>query len=82
MSRLREDKVTFVDAPDDGRTDLPWSRKAADVVPVLMLIKENGSKEQGWRNAPFYWPVLVCPKNTTSSIYAYKQADLEKKKTK
>jgi len=78
MSRLREDKVSFVDAPDDGNTDLKWSRKAADVVPALMLFKENGKKEKGWRDAPFYWPVLVCPKNTTSSIYAYKQADVEK----
>ncbi|MBP6611174.1 MAG: DEAD/DEAH box helicase family protein [Paludibacter sp.] len=82
MSRLREDNVSFVDAPDDGNTDLKWSRKAADVVPALMLFKENGKKEKGWRDAAFYWPVLVCPKNTTSSIYAYKQANLEKSQTK
>jgi hypothetical protein len=77
MSRLREDRVSFEDAPDDGNTDLKWSREAADIVPTLILLKQNGNREnQGWRDAAFYWPVLVCPKNTVSSIYAYKQIDL------
>ncbi len=76
MSRLREDNISFIDAPVDGNTDLKWSKKAADVVPTLILFKENGNKVKGWRAAPFYWPELVCPKNTVSSIYAYKQTKI------
>ena len=28
--------------------------------PVLMLLRQNGTAE-GWKDAPFYWPVLINP---------------------
>lgn len=68
MSRLRENG-NYVDAPDDGRTDLTPSRNTALEYPVLMLIRENGRKEDGWRDTPFYWPVLVMPSNIKNSMY-------------
>jgi hypothetical protein len=60
---------SFGDAPDDGKTDLPICKKLAKVNPVLMLLKQNGLKSSEWRDAPFYWPVLVLPKNIPNYVY-------------
>ena len=68
MSRVRANGC-FIDAPDDGRTDLAPSRKKAQNRPVLMLIRENGVKDDGWRDTPFYWPVLVAPENISPTIF-------------
>ena len=72
MSRIRMNG-DFVDSPDDGRTDLAPSRAIATDRPVLMLIRQNGTQDQGWRNTPFYWPVLVCPKNVKPVIFTENQ---------
>jgi len=66
-SRLTRSRWT--DAPDDGRTDLPMSRAIAIDRPVLMLLRQNGREEQGWRGTPFYWPVLVMPENMQAGIF-------------
>lgn len=59
----------FIDAPDDGHSDLgPAHAKAIDL-PLLMLILENGAEEKGWRGTPFYWPVLLTQKNVRSAVY-------------
>lgn len=68
MSRLRANGA-FVDAPDDGHSDIAPSRRRAIDLPVLMLIKENGEEKQGWRGTPFYWPVLLIQKNVRPAIY-------------
>ena len=59
----------FADAPDDGHTDLAPARAKAIDLPVLMLIRENGAVDKGWRGTPFYWPVLIVQKNVRSAIY-------------
>ena len=62
--------ASFTDAPDDGQTDLPISRGLAVEAPVLMLLKQNGKEDlKGWRNAPFYWPVLINPRNMPNYVY-------------
>jgi hypothetical protein len=68
MSRCRTDGG-FIDAPDDGRTDLAPARAKAIDLPLLMLIKEKGDASKGWRDAPFYWPVLLVQKNVRSAVY-------------
>lgn len=68
MSRIRKNGG-FVDAPDDGRTDTPIAQQYATDRPILMLLKEDGRKEDGWRNAKFYWPVLRLPINTKTQMY-------------
>ena len=68
LSRIR-DNGAFGDAPDDGRTDLAPARAKAIDRPLLMLIKEKGEKTNGWRDSPFYWPVLVVQKNVRSAVY-------------
>lgn len=68
MKRIRENGY-WIDQPADGRTDLEPARNKAKYRPVLILLQENGkemietdelgnSYNVGWRNAPFYWPVL------------------------
>lgn len=73
MSRERDkskpNKTRWIDAPDDGRTDTAPSRAISINRPVLMLIKQNGNEAQGWRNAPFFWPVFMPQKNVSAGIF-------------
>ena len=34
-----------------------------------MFIRENGAEAKGWRDAPFYWPLLMVQQNVRSAIY-------------
>jgi hypothetical protein len=61
----------FSDAPDTTRTDGEVARKAATTLPVLMLIRQNGAEEQKWRGCPFWWPVLLTPANTRTTLFAH-----------
>lgn len=70
LSRLKNNDSSFSDAPDDGKTDTPLARSFASNKPCLILIKQNGKLEKGWRDAEFWWPVLVTPANTKTAIYA------------
>lgn len=74
MSRERDkskqsNKTRWIDAPDDGRNDTAPSRAMAVDRPVLMLLKQNGSEAQGWRNTPFYWPVFVVQQEAHAGIF-------------
>ena len=77
-SRLRENGK-FRDAPDDGRTDKP--AEVAIDRPALLLFREKGAQSQGWRNAPFYWPLLFTPESTRDGIFTI-NADKRIKKPK
>ena len=68
LSRVR-DNGAFANAPDDGHTDLTPARAKAIDIPVLMLIRENGAEDKGWRGTPFYWPVLLVQQNVRSAVY-------------
>lgn len=80
MTRIRENGC-FIDAPDDGHTDTKPSRDKAQDVPVIMFLRQNGAKSvdpatgdnNGWNNAPFYWPVLMTQQNITPVMYALDQ---------
>ncbi len=67
--RLKNEGNSFGDAPMDGRTDVPYCRQIAANRPVLMLLKQKGNESDGWRNAPFYWPVLMMPGNMPNYVY-------------
>ncbi len=62
----------FYDAPDDGKIDIPLAKKVAKKIPCLQLFYQNGRKENGWRDAPFWWPVLMCPENIKTHVFASK----------
>ena len=52
------------------KTDIPKSKQLAKNGPVLMLLKQKGRKiEKEWRDAPFYWPVLMMPANMPNYVY-------------
>lgn len=43
MTRLRANGG-YIDAPDDGRTDVRPSREKAIDIPVVMLLRQEGKK--------------------------------------
>ncbi len=80
VKRIRENGC-FIDAPDDGRTDVNPSKIKATDTPVIMLIQEEGRKVKdpdtgenvGWNNAPFYWPVLMTQQSLPPAMFAIDQ---------
>lgn len=78
LNRIRENGG-FIDAPDDGRTDLAPAHAKATDTPVVMFIQQNGAKcmngdkNIGWNGAPFYWPVLLTQENITTVMFALDQ---------
>lgn len=79
MNRLRENGG-YIDAPDDGRTDLRPAREKGVDAPVIMFIQQNGAicKDEngeniGWNGAPFYWPVLLTQTNINPVMFALDQ---------
>ena len=61
------DKGTRAHAPDHPKR----AKELAVKLPVLILIQQKGTKELGWSgDAPFWWPVLISPKNATTTVYA------------
>lgn len=67
-SRFRCDGK-FTNAPETGSTDLKLAREKAIDMPAIILLRENGDVEQGWRGTPFYWPVFVAQQNVDKSIF-------------
>lgn len=61
----------FSDNPEDGNTDSPTARITATDRPFLMLIGEKGDRSKGWRNQPFFWPVLILPGNAANSVFCH-----------
>lgn len=72
LSRERENifdkRGRFIDAPEAGG-EIKIDKKNAIDRPVLVLLKQNGSKDLGWRGTAFYWPVLTTPKNMNAGIF-------------
>jgi hypothetical protein len=75
VRRYREEG-RFSNAPDTKQQADVASAKAADL-PVLMLLRQNGKEEHGWRGLPFWWPVVVTPRNAVTSIFADQTAVLD-----
>lgn len=57
-------------APDTPQREGVIAKKVSVDTPVLMLLRQNGAKEDGWRDAEFWWPVLMTPQNTEVTIFA------------
>ena len=69
ISRFKQ-SGKFEDSPDTSQAELKVARDLADNIPALILTRQNGAEEKRWRGAPFYWPVLVAPQNTTTTVFA------------
>lgn len=70
MARLKNGKASFADAPDDGNTDSPRLKEIASSKPALLMTKQNGHSYNGWRDAEFYWPVILMPQNMPNYVYS------------
>lgn len=69
ISRLRKTSRYYSDMPYNRDNDLRQAKEMAKTEPTLMLMKQNGYEENGWRGAEFYWPVLVTPENVDTAVY-------------
>lgn len=74
LSRMKNNG-SFSDAPDDGKTDGVIARNIASETACLILLKQNGAKENGWRDAEFWWPILMTPQNSKSAVFASETID-------
>ncbi len=62
----------FSDGPDGGSGEVARTvaMRIAEYIPALILIRVNGNESQGWKGSPFWWPVVMAPKNTYTAIFA------------
>ena len=38
--------------------------------PAIVLLKQDGGTELGWKAGPFWWPMLASPPQSTSCVFA------------
>ncbi|MEI5876209.1 Z1 domain-containing protein [Bacillus paranthracis] len=77
ISRVRKDG-RFEDAPDTptgAKSELRIAKQVATDIPALILLRQEGKEENGWRGCQFWWPVLVTPENTKTVIFTSKTLD-------
>ncbi|MBI2853096.1 MAG: hypothetical protein HYX84_08405 [Chloroflexi bacterium] len=60
----------FFDAPDTSKTEGAIARETAVDIPMLMLFRQNGDKDKGWKGCPFWWPVMFAPRDTKTCVFA------------
>lgn len=49
-------------------------RDPTRIAPALILLKQAGGPELGWKAGPFWWPMLASPSSATSCVFATKVA--------
>lgn len=70
--RIRE-SGRFSDAPDT-KQQADGAKVLAIDIPALLLLRQNGKEENGWRGLAFWWPVVVTPRNSITSVFAAESA--------
>ncbi|WP_281659188.1 Z1 domain-containing protein [Halobacillus sp. Cin3] len=72
IQRLKKDGSyeNSPDTPGRGEGELAEARRLARNFPALIMLRQEGKKEQGWRGSPFWWPVLIVPAETAPTVYA------------
>lgn len=63
--------AVFADNPDTSQREGALARAAATNIPVLMMIRQNGTEAQGWRGCPFWWPVILTPAKMRTTLFAH-----------
>jgi len=61
--------ATFIETPDSEKTEGQMAKRYAIEQPILFLLRQNGAKAKGWRDTPFYWPVIRAQQKTPTAIY-------------
>lgn len=72
VARYREEG-RFSNAPDT-KQQKDLARTKAEDIPVLMLLRQNGEEGRGWRDLPFWWPVIMTPRTGITAIFATEEA--------
>ena len=72
MARYREEGRPS-NAPDT-KQQKDLAQAHADNAPVLMLLRQSGSEEKGWRDLEFWWPVILVPYSAPTVIFATEEA--------
>ena len=75
-SRIKQDG-SFFDSPDTSTTEGAIARSTAINIPMLMLFRQNGRKSDRWNGLSFWWPVLVAPHNTRTTVFTREAIDLD-----
>ncbi|MBI4244024.1 MAG: hypothetical protein HY606_08045 [Planctomycetes bacterium] len=75
-SRYRIEFQRFEDRPDTEQ-DLADGKFIAKDIPALILLRQNGLEEKGWRGSSFWWPVMVAPQNIRPVIFASELFDVD-----
>lgn len=70
VGRIRANGA-FLDTPETGSSEGDLAHKLATDRPALILLRQEGSKEQKWSGTPFYWPVMITPENFEPGMYAH-----------
>lgn len=60
---------TYIETPDSPKTEGMIAKTYATDHPILFLLRQNGTEEQGWHDTPFYWPVIRAQTRTPTAIY-------------
>ena len=61
----------YSNAPDTSQREGKIARECSiGHTPTLMLIRQEGTSEKGWKDCPFWWPVLLPPKGMKPVIFA------------
>ncbi len=69
ISRLREGGRP-ANAPDTAQREGAVARAQAPRQPILFMIEQRGGAELGWRNGPFWWPVIYWPQDMRTVIFS------------
>ncbi len=69
VSKYKNNKTTYQDAPDTRQDELSIARKVAIDRPALMLLHQDGTAD-GWNGSEFWWPVLLLPQNVKRTVFA------------
>ncbi|MEI7774954.1 MAG: Z1 domain-containing protein [Verrucomicrobiota bacterium] len=59
----------YIETPDSPKTEGKIAKKFSIDHPILFLLRQNGSADKGWRDTPFYWPVVRAQANAPTAIY-------------
>ncbi len=69
LARMREDGQRFSNEPTSYQERTLVNQTATDL-PVLWLIRQNGREAKGWRDTPFWWPLITPQASAQTTIFA------------
>lgn len=67
--------ATYIETPDSEKTEGQLAKTYAIHHPILFLLRQDGTMEKGWRDTPFYWPVIRAQAKTPTAIYTAETID-------